>query len=122
MNETEQIEKEILMLVSFSKEQRLRPNAVEKELVRKLGISLSRIKLVLNDLVKKRELVYTYRDPYSYLEIPRLEVKTKAARPMKVVIDEKGEPWICDSDVDPSRDLAEQGCWQCGDMAFTRND
>lgn len=45
-----------------------------------------------------------------------------AARPMKVVADDKGCRWICDADVDESEDLEKQGCWRCGDLAFTRND
>ncbi len=51
-----------------------------------------------------------------------LEASHVAARPMKVVVDEEGSPWLCDDDVDPHRNLASQGCWRCGDMAFTRND
>ncbi len=46
----------------------------------------------------------------------------KAARPMKVVVGENGCTWLCDADVDESKDLEEQGCWRCADVAFTRND
>ncbi len=46
----------------------------------------------------------------------------RAARPMKVVVDEKGCYWLCDMNVDENRDLAPQGCWRCSDMAFTRNN
>jgi len=46
----------------------------------------------------------------------------RAARPMKVVFDRDGNPWICDASVDDSRDLKKQGCWRCGEKAFTRND
>jgi hypothetical protein len=51
-------------------------------------------------------------------------IKTKPARPMIVITDRDGNRWLCDKDVDPNKDLAEQGCWQCGDehFAFTRND
>jgi hypothetical protein len=45
-----------------------------------------------------------------------------AARPMKVVVDDRGCRWLCDADVDESKDLKEQGCWRCGDLAFTRDD
>jgi hypothetical protein len=44
------------------------------------------------------------------------------ARPMQVVKDEKGRWWLCDKGVDRSHDLEGQGCWQCGERAFTRND
>ena len=46
----------------------------------------------------------------------------KAARPMKVVVAKDGCTWLCDADVDESKDLKEQGCWQCGDLPFTRDD
>jgi streptogramin lyase len=48
----------------------------------------------------------------------------KAARPMVVVSDKHGNRWLCDKGIDPRKDLAKQGCWQCGDehFAFTRND
>ena len=47
-----------------------------------------------------------------------------AARPMKVILDTKGYAWLCDENVNPTRDLKEQGCWACGgeQMAFTRDD
>ena len=45
-----------------------------------------------------------------------------AARPMKVVVAEDGCTWLCDADVDESKDLKKQGCWSCGDVAFTRDD
>jgi len=41
-----------------------------------------------------------------------LEKNPSRSRPMKVVVDGEGSPWICDCDVDPSKDLAAQGCWQ----------
>jgi len=32
-------------------------------------------------------------------------------RPIKVYVDDNGEYWICDADVDPtSKDFREQGC------------
>lgn len=46
----------------------------------------------------------------------------RASRPMEVVKDVNGELWLCDKGANPSQDLAGQGCWRCGDMAFTRND
>jgi hypothetical protein len=53
----------------------------------------------------------------------RYEMPThRAARPMKVVADQAGTRWICDKQVDERGDLKKQGCWQCGELAFTRND
>ena len=43
-------------------------------------------------------------------------------RPMEVVFSEDGNHWLCDKGVDPNADLAAQGCWQCGDFPFTRQD
>ena len=40
------------------------------------------------------------------------------ARPLKYVKDREGYGWLCDKDVDPSRDLRKQGCWRCDEMAF----
>jgi hypothetical protein len=41
------------------------------------------------------------------------------SRPMKVVVDGEGNPWICDCEADPSKDLAEQGCWQLREKGST---
>ena len=76
---------------------------------------------VLKELVDGGELVLTYRDPCSYVEIP-VEESHHAARPMKVIPNKSGEYFICDDDADPSGDLLEQGCWRCGDLAFTPSD
>ncbi len=46
----------------------------------------------------------------------------KAARPMKVVVAETGCTWLCDINVDESKDLRDQGCWRCAELPFTRND
>lgn len=43
-------------------------------------------------------------------------------RPMVIVKDKNGERWLCDKGVDPDKDLREQGCWNCGELTFTRND
>ena len=46
----------------------------------------------------------------------------KAARPMRVVVDDNGCTWLCDADVNDEGDLKEQGCWRCDELAFTRDD
>ena len=46
----------------------------------------------------------------------------KAARPMKVVEDTDGCTWLCDADVDESKNLRNQGCWRCDEIPFTRDD
>ena len=121
MNLFEHTKDQIMKLVSEAEGKRLRPHYVEKTISESMGISIFAVKEALNDLVQSEELVFTYRDPCSYVEIPAVE-SHHAARPMKVVVDAKGESWICDSAVDPSKDLTSQDCWRCGEMAFTRND
>ncbi|MBD3169224.1 MAG: hypothetical protein GF307_07050 [candidate division Zixibacteria bacterium] len=44
------------------------------------------------------------------------------ARPMKAVIDEHGNEWLCDDNVNTVMDYAGQGCWRTDEMAFNRND
>ena len=50
------------------------------------------------------------RDPYYEPHEP--------ARPLKFVKDEDGNGWLCDADIAPNKDLREQGCWRCEEMAF----
>ena len=45
-----------------------------------------------------------------------------SGRPMEVVRDDSGDRWLRDKSVDHRRDLRQQGCWRCGEQAFTRND
>ncbi len=49
---------------------------------------------------------------------------TKHETKLIVVEDPEGNRWLCEENIDPKRNLAEQGCWQCGDehFAFTRDD
>jgi len=121
MNLSERINHQIMTLILTAKNRRLRPKDVEWSLADKLGVSVSTIKEALKVLINKGLLVYTYRNPFDYVEIPAVEGHN-AVRPMKVVIDDKGEPWLCDSDVEPSKDLVSQGCWRCGEIPFTRDD
>ncbi len=121
MNLSERTKEQIMSLVSSSQDQRVRPFELERTLTKKFGIPLFSVKEALKDLIEEEKLVYTYQDPCSYVEIS-VAKNHRAARPMKVVKDADGEPWICDSDVDPSVDLEKQGCWRCRDIPFTRND
>ena len=112
--QNDQISNRVLEIVKTSKNQRQTPNEVIQSLSAELKVSISLVRATLNDLVKERKLVLTYRGPYTYLEIPCKDLPGET-RPMKVIIDDKGNPWICDCDVDPSDDLAAQGCWQLRD-------
>jgi len=42
----------------------------------------------------------------------------KPARPLKFFKDKEGYGWLCDKGIDPEKDLREQGCWRCDEMAF----
>lgn len=44
----------------------------------------------------------------------------RAARPLVYFKDKDGNGWLCDKGVelDEDRDLREQGCWRCDEMAF----
>ncbi len=118
MKQREQLAGEIMVMVSSARAQRLRPHEIQKALSAKFSVPLSTVKDVLNELVAGARLVFTYRDPCNYVEIPCTEVNT-GARPLKVIVDRDGEPWICDTAADPARDLADQGCWRCGELSFT---
>jgi DNA-binding FadR family transcriptional regulator len=120
MSQTEQIRKSILGMVKATVEQRQSPNEVMDRLAAEFGVSMSRVREALNDLIREGELVFTYRRPFTYVEIP-YERKPRGSRPMKVITDTEGNPWICDYDVDPSGDLAAQGCWQLKEGDSTRN-
>jgi hypothetical protein len=124
MNEFDRIKEQIMEMICTAKHQRLRPSEAEKTVSQELGVSQFVAKEALNDLILEGQLVYAYRDPDSYVEFPcnGCEGGHRAARPMKVVTDSKGDPWLCDAHVDPSRDLEAQGCWSCGEIPFTRND
>ena len=121
MNNHDEISDRILEIVSSASNQRIRPSVLNKVLREEFGLPLKEIKELLNDLVEENVLVFTYRDPCSYLEIPVVE-SHRPARPMKVIRDLQGDLWICDTEADPSKDPAEQGCWSCGELPFTRND
>ena len=42
----------------------------------------------------------------------------KPARPLKFFKDKDGYGWLCDKNIDPAKDLRQQGCWRCDEMAF----
>jgi len=109
MSQTEKIEQKIIEMVNTANDHRQRPHTLVKVLSHELGISTFRVKEVLERLIRERKLVFTYRNHCCYVEIP-CDQGPSGFRPMKVVADGKGEPWICNHDVNPSKDLAEQGC------------
>jgi hypothetical protein len=121
MTTREETKERIMEAVSGAPDQRLRPIDLERNLEKEHGLARAAIKDVLKELMGEGELVFTYRDPCNYVEIPGSE-SHHAARPLKFIKDQNGEPWCCDADVDPSGNLIEQGCWRCRDLAFTADD
>jgi hypothetical protein len=73
MRSNEKIKTLILSLVTGSMKQRLRPFTLEQTVMRKTGASLDEVKRALNELMREEELVYSYRDPCSYVEVPVIE-------------------------------------------------
>lgn len=120
MTQSEQIRKKIMEMVTAAEDQRQRPHSVVMAVSSDLEIPIFRVKKVLENLVKERKLVFTYRDPCSFVEMPFKDM-ARGAPPMKVVQDDEGNPWICAHDVNPSKDLAAQGCWQLSEEDTTQS-
>jgi hypothetical protein len=114
MTQSEHIMKKIMEIVTAAEDQRQRPFSVVKTVSDTLGVPIFRVKKALESLIKERRLVFTYRDPCSFVEIPIKEIPRRSP-PMKVVVNGKGNPWICNQHADPSKDLAAQGCWQASE-------
>jgi len=105
MNEFEQAQNAIMAELINAPAHQLKPHELE----------------AVKQLVEEGEATYSYHDPDSFVEISPIRPH-HAARPMKVVLDAHGNPWICDANVDPTAPLPGQGCWDCGEVPFTRND
>lgn len=69
-NDFDRLKDVIVRLVSGSNQKRLRPHEIDNFLSGKLGGSNYTVQSAINDLVREGELVFTYRDPWSYLEVP----------------------------------------------------
>lgn len=92
----------------------MRPHDIREAIRGSFAVPFSVVNAVLRQLVEREKLVYTYRDPCSYVELPCSDVRAEA-QGLKIVLDRDGAPWICDVDVDvdPAENLADQGCWRC---------
>ena len=60
----------IMEAVLGARYQRIRPFDLERKMARDHSLALSTVKDALKELMSKGELVFTYRDPCSYVEIP----------------------------------------------------
>jgi hypothetical protein len=78
-NEFERLKDEILALLSAAPDQRLRPHEVEKGLAHKLGVFIYTVQDAIRVPAEERRLVFTYRDPTSYIEIPAPSESVRAA-------------------------------------------
>ena len=65
-----QLKSRILDVVSRAPDRRIRPIDLERTIVGKGDSSKAVLKQALNALVEAAELIYTYRDPCSFLELP----------------------------------------------------
>lgn len=61
---------EIIQMVRAATNQRVRPRDLARSLSHKQQISLSEVRQALKDLIREGELVFTYRDPCSFVEFP----------------------------------------------------
>lgn len=65
-----QMRSRILNLVAEAKEQRFRPIELKRMLEEKYQYSMFSVQKTLNDMVRNGDLIFTYRDPCNYVEIP----------------------------------------------------
>ena len=73
MQTGKQIKTRILAIISGASKQRIRPIDLERTLVKEGESSKTEIKRALAELVQERKVVYSYRDPCSFVEIPAVE-------------------------------------------------
>ena len=69
----EKIRAYLLDVVSRSPKHRIRPRNLEHAARDERGISRNSFRRALSALVGEKKLVYTYRDPCSFVEIPEVE-------------------------------------------------
>jgi len=122
MNEYKMHRERVMELIASAPNQRMRPIDLTQQLAQESGLSAIVTNEIITDLVEEKDLVYTFRDFCAYVEIPcnGCEGGHQAARPMKVVMDSKGFPWLCDKDFEGTEALLAKNCWDCGDLPFTR--
>jgi hypothetical protein len=70
MRSAEEVKAHVLDIVTRATNRRIRPITLERMVMRETGASMQEVKHCLNDLMREKKLVFTYRDPCSYVEIP----------------------------------------------------
>ncbi len=69
----DQIKERILQHVSGTPAGRIRPRDLDRSVSRETEASTAQVKQALNELMREEKLVFTYRDPCSYVEFPAVE-------------------------------------------------
>ena len=70
MQHQEQIEREILTTLQNADSGKLRPNTLIKAAAQSAGVPYARAKSALVRLARRQQLIYSYRDPCSFVELP----------------------------------------------------
>jgi len=70
MAKSERMRQRILNLVVEAKQQRLRPIEVKRILKEKFQYSMFSVQKALKEMVNNGDLIFTYRDPCNYVEVP----------------------------------------------------
>lgn len=70
MDQPLQMRNHILDMIADAKEQRFRPIELKRILENKYQYSMFSVQKTLNDMVRNGDLIFTYRDPCNYVEIP----------------------------------------------------
>lgn len=78
-NDFDRLKEEIVALISAAPNQRLRPHEVGKGLAHKLEISRHTVREAIRTLTVEGRLVFTYRDPCSFVEVTPLGELTRPA-------------------------------------------
>lgn len=73
-----ELKSRILDVVSKAPDRRIRPIDLERTIVGEGESSKTELKEALNALVEAQKLVYTYRDPCSFVEVPNVENQLSA--------------------------------------------
>ena len=70
MSTPDHVRSHILEVVTRAPNRRIRPVFLGRTLRRECHPSKAAVRKALGDLIRARKLVYTYRDPCSFVEIP----------------------------------------------------
>ena len=97
----------LMDLVAAAQNHRMQPGKLGQRLAQEAGFSAQTARELIKKMIEDGDLVYSYRDPCSYVEIPcnGCEGGHQAARPMKVVKDDRGDRSHKDQTREPSRTL-----------------